>query len=30
LTFSRRIAPYNTAEITEIQFAGSKDGHKVP
>ena len=30
VTFSRRSSPYETAEITEIQFAGSRDGHMVP
>jgi hypothetical protein len=30
ITFSRHSTPYEVAEITEIQFAGSKDGHKVP
>lgn len=28
--FSRHSTPYETPEIKEIQFAGSKDGHKVP
>jgi hypothetical protein len=29
-TISRRSSPYETAEVTEIQFAGSTDGHVVP
>ena len=29
-SFTRRTTPYETLEITEFQFAGSKDGHKVP
>ena|ERR1051326_244224 len=29
-TFTRRSTPYEVLEVTEIQFAGSKDGHKVP
>lgn len=30
VSFKRNVSPYATPEITEIQFAGSKDGHKVP
>lgn len=30
VSFKRSITPYETPEITEIQFAGSRDGHKVP
>lgn len=29
-TIIRRATPYNVPELTEIQFAGSKDGHRVP
>ena len=29
-TISKRVTPYDVAELTEIQFAGSKDGHRVP
>lgn len=29
-TFAPRLSAYQVPEITEIQFAGSKDGHKVP
>ena len=30
VTFSRHSTPYDVPEIQELQFAGSKDGHKVP
>lgn len=30
VSFKRNNTPYETPEITEIQFAGSRDGHKVP
>jgi hypothetical protein len=30
VSFKRNVTPYETPEITEIQFAGSRDGHKVP
>ena len=30
ITFKHRSSPYETPEVMEIQFAGSKDGHKVP
>jgi len=30
VTFARRLSAYEVPEIKEIQFAGSKDGHKVP
>ncbi len=30
VTFARRVTPSGVAEIAEIQFAGSKDGHIVP
>jgi hypothetical protein len=29
-TFAPRLSAYQVPEVTEIQFAGSKDGHKVP
>ena len=29
-TFAPHSSPYETLELREIQFAGSKDGHKVP
>ena len=29
-TIVRRATPYDVPEVKEIQFAGSKDGHKVP
>jgi GTP-dependent phosphoenolpyruvate carboxykinase len=29
-TITKRVTPYDVAELTEIQFAGSKDGHRVP
>ena len=29
-TITRRVTPYDVAELTEIQFAGSNAGHKVP
>lgn len=29
-TIARHSTPYETPEVKEIQFAGSKDGHKVP